>query len=147
MTITPEPMIEARRLRRRFGDRVTVDSINFAIARGEIFGFLSPNGAGKSTTVRMVTGHVPASEGTAMVAGYDVAKDPIAARELLSVVPEEANVYADLTVWRNVMLMGELHAVGRRQRTEGGKELLGLFGLVGREKQKGRDLSKGLRCA
>jgi len=75
----------------------------------------------------------------------DVTQDPVAAREHIGVVPEEANVYADLTVWQNVMLMAELHAVGRRRRTERGAELLGLFGLAGCEKQKGRDLSKGLR--
>jgi ABC-2 type transport system ATP-binding protein len=140
-----EPMIEARGLTRRYGDRLAVDRIDFAVARGEVFGFLGPNGAGKSTTVRMLTGYVPPSAGTARLAGIDVTKDAVAAREQIGVVPEEANVYADLTVWQNVMLMAELHAVGRRRRTERGAKLLGLFGLAGREKQKGRDLSKGLR--
>lgn len=145
MNSTDAPVIEARGLVRRYGDRVAVAGVDFTVAQGEIFGFLGPNGAGKSTTVRMLTGYVPPSEGSARVAGFDVSTNPVAARTHIGVVPEEANVYTDLTVWQNVMLMAELHAIGRRQRTERGTELLGLFGLVGRERQKGRDLSKGLR--
>ena len=145
MMKTDTPIIEARGLTRCYGKRRAVDRVDFAVARGEVFAFLGPNGAGKSTTVRMLTGYVPPSEGIARVAGFDVATDPVSAREHIGVVPEEANVYADLTVWQNVMLMGELHAVGRRRRAERGGELLGLFGLVGREKQQGRALSKGLR--
>ncbi len=145
MIATGTPIIEARGLTRCYGKRRAVDRVNFAVAQGEVFAFLGPNGAGKSTTVRMLTGYMPPSEGSARVAGFDVVVDPVAAREHIGVVPEEANVYADLTVWQNVMLMGELHAIGRRRRTERGTELLGLFGLLGREKQRGRALSKGLR--
>ena len=145
MAGTAEPVIEACGLTRRYGERLAVDRVDFTVPYGEVFGFLGPNGAGKSTTVRMLTGYVPPSAGTARLAGYDIAKDPVAARAHIGVVPEEANVYADLTVWQNVMLMAELHAVGRRRRTERGAEVLGLFGLTGRERQKGRDLSKGLR--
>ena len=140
-------MIEANGLTCRYGDRLAADRVDFAAARGEVFGFLGPNGAGKSTTVRMLTGHVPPTAGRVRLAGIDVTKDPVAAREQIGVVPEEANVYADQTVWQNVMLMAELHAVGRRRRRRAGRgaELLGLFGLAGRGKQKGRDLSKRLR--
>jgi ABC-2 type transport system ATP-binding protein len=145
MNATDAPIIEACGLVRRYGERLAVAGVDFTVARGEIFGFLGPNGAGKSTTVRMLTGYVPPSGGTARIAGFDVSADPVAARAHIGIVPEEANVYIDLTVWQNVMLMAELHAIGRRQRTERGTELLGLFGLVGRERQKGRDLSKGLR--
>lgn len=145
MATQAEPIIEASGLTRRYGEKLAVDRVGFAVARGEIFGFLGPNGAGKSTTVRMLTGYVAPSAGSARIAGHDVARDPVAAREHIGVVPEEANVYADLDVWQNVMLMGELHAVPRRRRTAHGTELLALFGLTGRERQKGRDLSKGLR--
>src|SRR5664279_1142215 len=97
------PTIEARGLTRRYGSRLAVAGVDFAVASGEIFGFLGPTGAGKSTTVRMLTGYIPPSEGSARVAGFDVATDPVAARAHIGVVPEEANVYADLTVWQNVM--------------------------------------------
>jgi ABC-2 type transport system ATP-binding protein len=139
------PAIEAVGLTRRFGARLAVDHVDLAVGGGEVFGFLGPNGAGKSTTVRMLTGFLPPTDGIARLAGHDMAVDPVAGRELIGVVPEEANVYADLSVWQNVMLMAELHAVERRRRTERGTELLRLFGLAGRERQKGGDLSKGLR--
>jgi ABC-2 type transport system ATP-binding protein len=64
-----------------------------------VFGFLGPNGAGKSTTVRMLTGYIPPTSGSIVIAGYDLLSHPTAARHHLGVVPEEANVYAVLTVW------------------------------------------------
>ena len=145
MPNTDHIAIASQGLTRRYGERVAVDHVTFDVPQGEIFGFLGPNGAGKSTTVRMLTGFIAPSEGRALVAGIDMADDPSSARRHIGVVPEEANVYADLTVWQNVMLMAELHGVGRRQRTERGAELLSLFGLDERRTQKGRDLSKGLR--
>jgi ABC-2 type transport system ATP-binding protein len=139
------PIIEARGLTRRYGELVAVDRIDFAVRHGEIFGFLGPNGAGKSTTVRMLTGYVPPTAGAIRVAGYDLLAHPAAARRHLGVVPEEANVYADLSVWQNVMLMAELHGISRERRQRNGRSLLELFGLAERAKQKGRQLSKGLR--
>lgn len=141
----PESMIEARGLCRRFDDALAVDHVSFTVERGEIFGFLGPNGAGKSTTVRMLTGYIPPTEGRALIAGIDVGRDPSTARRHIGVVPEEANVYADLTVWQNVMLMAELHGVARARRTARGEALLETFGLTDRRRQKGRELSKGLR--
>jgi ABC-2 type transport system ATP-binding protein len=135
----------AERLTRRFGAQLAVDCVSFAVGRGEVFGFLGPNGAGKSTTARMLTGFVAPSEGRAWVAGIDVARQPSAARRHLGVVPEEANVYADLSVWRNVALMAELHGIGRATREARAGELLLTFGLEGHRRHKGRELSKGLR--
>ena len=137
--------IEALSLTRRYGDRVAVDGVSFAVRRGEIFGFLGPNGAGKSTTARMLTGFLAPTEGKALIAGVDMTDDPTSARESIGVVPEEANVYAELSVWQNVMLMAELHGMPRKQRVASGTELLDMFGLGNRHAQKGRDLSKGLR--
>jgi ABC-2 type transport system ATP-binding protein len=140
-----EPIIEAEGLTRHYGERIAVDHIHLAISRGEVFGFLGPNGAGKSTTVRMLTGYIPPTSGTARVAGCEIIAEPVAARQHIGVVPEEASAYADLTVWQNIMLMAELHSMSRRRRTERGAELIELFGLADRREQKGRDLSKGLR--
>jgi len=143
--MSADPIIEAEGLTRHYGERIAVDHIDFAISRGEVFGFLGPNGAGKSTTVRMLTGYIPPTSGTARVAGCDIVAEPVSARQHIGVVPEEASAYADLSVWQNIMLMGELHSVPRRRRTERGVELIELFGLADRRDQKGRDLSKGLR--
>jgi ABC-2 type transport system ATP-binding protein len=137
--------IEARGLARRYGSLAAVDRVSFTIAAGEVFGLLGPNGAGKSTTVRMLTGYVVPTEGTALLDGYDMATQPLRARRRLGVVPEDANIYVDLTVWQNVMLMAELHGVPRRRRTRAGQELLERFGLAGRITDRGRALSKGLR--
>jgi len=137
--------IEARGLTRRYGSLLAVDRVSFAVRRGEIFGFLGPNGAGKSTTVRMLTGYVSPSEGSALLDGHDILTDSLAARRRLGVVPEEANVYVDLTVWQNVMLMAELHGVSRTERTRRGMALLELFELAERRGDRGRALSKGLR--
>jgi ABC-2 type transport system ATP-binding protein len=109
-----EPIIEAEGLTRHYGEHIAVDHIDFAVSRGEVFGFLGPNGAGKSTTVRMLTGYIPPTSGTARVAGCDIVAEPVAARQHIGVVPEEASAYADLSVWQNIMLMGELHSTPTR---------------------------------
>ncbi len=140
-----EPAIVADGLTRRFDERVAVDHVDFVVGRGEVFGFLGPNGAGKSTTARMLTGFLAPTEGRAVVAGFDVAEHPSAARRHIGVVPEEANVYADLTVRQNVLLMAELHGVSKPEREQRCADLLQSFDLTGRAAQKGRELSKGLR--
>jgi ABC-2 type transport system ATP-binding protein len=137
--------IEAHALTRRYGPTTAVDHVSFSVRRGEIFGFLGPNGAGKSTTVRMLTGFIAPSEGTAVLDGHDIETDALAARQRVGVVPEEASIYMDLTVWQNVMLMAELYGVPRAGRLVQGTELLTLFGLGDRKGHKGRSLSKGLR--
>jgi ABC-2 type transport system ATP-binding protein len=138
-------VIKVKELTRHFGELVAVDHVSFEVDEGEVFGFLGPNGAGKTTTVRMLTGVIEPTEGTATIQGHDIRREPLAAREHLGIVPEEANVYLDLSVWRNVMLMAELHCVPRQRRVKEGDRLLGLLGLGDRKKQKVRALSKGLR--
>jgi len=141
----PSQAIAAEGLTRAFGERVAVDHVSFTVGHGEVFGFLGPNGAGKSTTARMLTGFVRPTSGRACIAGLDIAKHPSAARRLIGVVPEEANVYADLTVLQNILLMAELHGVPKARRLARANELLGIFDLMPRKANKGRDLSKGLR--
>jgi len=143
--LTTDNAIETRDIVRRYGDVLAVDHVSFVVRRGELFGFLGPNGAGKTTTVRMLTGVIEPTAGSAAVDGHDVVTEPAVSRERLGIVPEQANVYEDLTVWQNLMLMAELHAVPRKRRRERGGELLSLFGLADRHGQKGRALSKGLR--
>jgi ABC-2 type transport system ATP-binding protein len=138
-------VIEAKRLTRKFGNLVAVDHVEFGVYHGEIFGFLGPNGAGKTTTVRMLTGVIDPTEGTAAIQGHDIRKEPLLARTHIAVVPEEADVYLDLSVWQNLMLMAELHGVARDLRIQKAKRLLDALGLAERKKQKARTLSKGLR--
>jgi len=138
-------MIEAQGLTRRFGERLAVDDVSFTVARGEVFSFLGPNGAGKTTTLRMLTGLLPPSRGRVVVDGLDMSRQASRARRRIGVVPENANIYVDLSVWRNLMLMAELYGVGRRERQQRGDELLERFGLRERRDSQGRTLSKGLR--
>ena len=137
--------IEVEGLTRRFGDLLAVDHVHFAVNEGEVFGFLGPNGAGKTTTVRMMTGVIDPTEGTARIEGHDILREPLRAREHIAVVPEEANVYPDLSVWQNLMLMAELYSVRRATRHERGERLLERLGLADRRDEKARTLSKGLR--
>ncbi|RTZ97895.1 MAG: ABC transporter ATP-binding protein [Deltaproteobacteria bacterium] len=140
-----KPAIEVHQLTRTFGRIKAVDRVAFDVYPGEVFGFLGPNGAGKTTTVRMLTGVIDPSDGTAVIQGHDIRRAPLRSRAHIAVVPEEANVYLDLTVWQNIMLMAELHGIPRRQRTGKADQLLDALGIADRKKQKARMLSKGLR--
>jgi len=137
--------IEVRGLSKRFGQVQAVAGVDFEVLRGELFGFLGPNGAGKTTTVRMLTGVLEPSGGTAAIEGHDIRTDALLSRAHLGIVPEEANVYLDLSVWQNLMLMAELHGVPRRQWVREGQRLLEVLGLAERKSHKARTLSKGLR--
>src|SRR5258708_3977542 len=90
-------MIEVRHLAKHFGPIVAVDDVSFSVARGEVLGFLGPNGAGKSTTMKMITGFLAPSAGTAIVCGADVTRDPIAVKRKIGYLPEGAPAYPDMT--------------------------------------------------
>jgi ABC-2 type transport system ATP-binding protein len=136
-------MISMQGLTRIYGTNRAVDNITLEVDQGEIFGFLGPNGAGKTTTVRMLTGVIEPSGGRATVAGYDIIDDPLPARRNLGIVPEQANAYLDLSVWRNLALMAELHGIPRQDYTPRGRELLERFGLIEKQKVNAWKLSKG----
>ncbi|MCX4190584.1 ABC transporter ATP-binding protein [Methylophaga sp. OBS3] len=89
--------IEIVDLAKHFGDIKAVDGINFSVKKGEVLGFLGPNGAGKSTTMKMVTGFLTPTKGTARVCGHDVLENPIAAKASIGYLPEGAPAYADMT--------------------------------------------------
>jgi ABC-2 type transport system ATP-binding protein len=90
-------MIEVRNLAKHFGPIVAVDGVSFAMGRGEVLGFLGPNGAGKSTTMKMITGFLAPSAGTAIVCGADVTREPIAVKRRIGYLPEGAPAYPDMT--------------------------------------------------
>jgi len=139
------PAIEVKGLTKYYGDLLAVDHISFGVNKGEIFGFLGPNGAGKTTTVRMLTTLLAPSEGTALVDGKDILQDPYGARERAGMLPEEANVYVELSAWDNLMFTGELYGVSRRRREERAGDLLRILGLYERRNSKAREFSKGMR--
>ncbi|MBM4154186.1 MAG: ABC transporter ATP-binding protein [Lentisphaerae bacterium] len=91
-------MLEVRQLRKNYGSFEAVKGISFTVKQGEILGFLGPNGAGKSTTMRMVTGFLPPTSGTALIGGHDIVETPIPAKALIGYLPENAPVYPEMTV-------------------------------------------------
>ena len=93
----PDEMISVRHLTRHFGPILAVDDVSLAVRRGEVLGFLGPNGAGKSTTMKMITGFLAPSSGTAVVCGADITEDPIAAKRQIGYLPEGAPSYPDMT--------------------------------------------------
>jgi len=92
-----DAMIEVRHLTRRFGPVTAVDDVSFSVRRGEVLGFLGPNGAGKSTTMKVITGFLAPSSGTAVICGADIVGDPIAAKRHIGYLPEGAPAYPDMT--------------------------------------------------
>jgi len=137
--------IEADGLTKYFGEFLAVDHVGFRVRQGDIFGFLGPNGAGKTTTIRMLTTLTRPTEGTARVAGYDVLKEPLRAKQHFGVVPEVSNVYDELSVWNNLMFAGEIYGMSKSVRRRRSEELLSLLALAEHRDKKARNLSKGLK--
>jgi ABC-2 type transport system ATP-binding protein len=90
-------MLEIRHLVKSFGPLIAVDDVSFTVPQGEVLGFLGPNGAGKSTTMKMITGFLAPTAGTAIICGYDIATQPIAAKRHIGYLPEGAPAYPDMT--------------------------------------------------
>jgi ABC-2 type transport system ATP-binding protein len=137
--------IEAQSLTKRFGSSRAVDRISFGVEEGEVFGFLGPNGSGKSTTIRMLTGVIRPDEGKAVIMGHDMQKEPLKAKQMMGIVPETSNAYIELSAWNNLMLMGELYGVPKKQREERAEWLLKQFGLYERRDSLARGFSKGMK--
>jgi len=91
-------MIKVENLTKSFGPKLAVDGISFEVEQGEVLGFLGPNGAGKSTSMRMITGYLPPNSGRVVVGGFDVLEQPLEARRLIGYLPENAPIYADMSV-------------------------------------------------
>ena len=91
-------MIKVENLTKTYGNIVAIDNISFEVGKGEILGFLGPNGAGKTTTMRMITGYMPANEGTVEVSGFDIMDDPVKAKNEIGYLPENPPLYDDMKV-------------------------------------------------
>src|SRR4051794_41196113 len=109
-------VIEVQHLTKRYGRVTAVDDISFRVERGEILGFLGPNGAGKTTTMRVLTGYMPATDGKAIVAGYDVFNEPIEAKRRTGYLPETPPLYPDMTVRDYLMFVSRIKGVPRGER-------------------------------
>src|SRR2546423_2189222 len=109
-------MIEVQQITKRYGQHTALDRISFSVAKGEILGFLGPNGAGKTTTMRILTCFLPATEGTARVAGFDVFDAPMEVKRRIGYLPENPPVYNELTVDSYLDFVAKIKGVDPKER-------------------------------
>jgi lipooligosaccharide transport system ATP-binding protein len=141
----PDVLIMARGLTKKFGDFTAVDGIDFAIRRGEAFGFLGPNGAGKSSTMRMVGCVSPPSGGELSILGLDSVTEGSAIRARLGVVPQEDTLDIELTVRENLLIYGRYFGLNRAVISERTASLLDFVQLTDRAKDQVESLSGGMK--
>ena len=138
-------MIEVKKLKKNYGNFTAVDEIEFEVYRGEIFGFLGPNGAGKTTTQRMLTSLLTPTGGSIRIDQKDITQYTREVKSIVGMVPEESNVYNELTAWDNLMFTGQLYRIPRKERKKNAQELLELFGLWDKKNIKVENYSKGMK--
>jgi ABC-2 type transport system ATP-binding protein len=138
-------LIEIDGLTKRFGSFTAVDHVSFRVARGEVLGFLGPNGAGKSTTMRMLSGFMIPSEGTARICGHDVQTDGVAARRLLGFLPEGAPTYAEMSVAGFLRFCARIRGYRGAALEERTEQAMALTRLEGVRLQPVETLSKGFK--
>jgi ABC-2 type transport system ATP-binding protein len=122
-------LIELQGLTKRFGDLTAVDGLTLEVRRGEIYGFLGPNGAGKTTTVKMLSGLLQPTSGSARISGFDIVREPLEAKHRLGLVPDEPFVYPKLTGAEFLRLTGDLHSIDEGVQNRRIPELLDMFEL------------------
>jgi ABC-2 type transport system ATP-binding protein len=138
-------LIQAKSISKRYGDVTAVDGVDFEIGRGEVVGFLGPNGAGKTTTMRILTGFVPPTEGTAVIDGHDIFEDPLAARRSVGYLPETPPLYPEMTVTSYLAYVTRIKDVHRSRRREAIDRALERCGLTQVRRRVIGTLSKGYR--
>src|SRR5215469_13086047 len=119
-----DPIIEIHGLTKRFGELTAVDHLDLTIAKGEIFGLVGPDGAGKTTTLRMLCGLMDPSEGSARVAGHDVARESRAVKDQIGYMAQRFGLYGDLTVQENMDFYADLFGIMGEERQRLTVELL-----------------------
>jgi ABC-2 type transport system ATP-binding protein len=145
MNDTPLNAIAVNGLAKRFGNVQAVADASFEVLQGELFGFLGPNGAGKTTTINILTGLARPDTGTIRIAGIDCTGSPKAAQHLTGVVPDESNLYPELTGFYNLCFCAALYGMKKKDREARARELLETFGLADAADRKFAGYSKGMK--
>jgi ABC-2 type transport system ATP-binding protein len=142
----PASFLEARALTKRFGDFVAVDAVSFDVPRGKVFGFLGPNGSGKSTTIRMLTGLLEPTSGTAAgFGGLDVLRDTEQWKSRLGYMSQKFSLYTDLTVRENLRFFGSVYGLGSERLADRIAALSGRLAFEGLLAEETEGLSTGQR--
>ncbi len=138
-------MIEVQELTKVFGSRTAVDHVSFAVKKGEILGFLGPNGAGKTTTMRILTGYMPATSGTARIGGFDVFNDSLEVRRRIGYLPENPPIYPDMTVGTYLDFVARIKGVPSDKRAQRVTDALEKTNIVDKRDELIKRLSRGYK--
>ena len=139
------PVIHTQSLTRDFKKTRAVDSLNLVIYPGEIFGLIGPDGAGKTTTIRLLAGLLKITDGSATVAGYDLASQPEAIKAKIGYMAQQFSMYAELSVVENIAFFAEIYNVKASERIERTERLLSFAGLMDYKYRRGGHLSGGMQ--
>jgi ABC-2 type transport system ATP-binding protein len=137
--------IAVKGLAKRFGEVQAVADVSFEVRQGELFGFLGPNGAGKTTTINILTGLAKPDSGAIRIAGIDCTRNPKAAQHLVGIVPDESNLYPELTGFENLGFCAALYGMEKKEREARARELLETFGLAKAADRRFAGYSKGMK--
>ncbi len=143
--VEDEAIISVSGLSKRFDQVTALDGIAFDVLRGELFGFLGPNGAGKTTTINILTGLARPDAGKILIDGQDCSRNPKAAQHLIGAVPDESNLYPELTGFDNLCFCAALFGIKKDERIQRARELLEVFGLSEAAQRKFAGYSKGMK--
>jgi ABC-2 type transport system ATP-binding protein len=138
-------MIETENLTKMFKKFTAVNSINFEVKKGDIFGFLGPNGAGKTTTIRMLTTILSPTSGTATVCGHDILKEPKKVRAKIGLMPESPGFYQNMSGLDILIFYAEFYGIPKAERKKKANELMDLMGLADFKTKKIKTYSHGMR--
>lgn len=138
-------MIEVCNLVKMYGKHMAVDHLSFRIEKGHIYGLLGPNGAGKSTTMNIMTGYLGATEGTVLVQGHDILKEPELAKKCIGYLPEQPPVYMEMTVLEYLKFVAEIKKIPKKDRERQLNEVIRMTGIRDVENRLIQNLSKGYR--
>ncbi len=136
-----------RNLSKQFGNFVAVSSMNFSVAEGELFGFLGPNGAGKTTTIKMMTGLLAPTQGSAEIGGFDIQAAPLEAKAAMGYILVNPFLYEKLTGREYLRFMADLYRVSLKDRERRIQDLLRLFELETKGGEMIQGYSRGMRPA
>ncbi|WP_224370922.1 ABC transporter ATP-binding protein [Hyalangium versicolor] len=137
------PVLAAVGLEKAYGSLKAVQGLTFKVSPGEVLGLVGPNGAGKTSTLRCLAGILPVTSGRVLVAGYDMAEEPVPAKQALAFLPDEPRLFEYLTVWEHLNFVARLYGVEGWE--EKGRALLAEMELVGKEKALPGELSRGMK--
>ena len=138
-------MLKVENLKKNFGSFQAVKGVSFTVAKGEVLGFLGPNGAGKSTTMRMITGFLPPTDGTAVICGHDITTDPVGAKREIGYLPESAPSYRQMVVEEYLKFIAEIRGFHGRVAKEKVEAVIARARLEPVAKKTIETLSKGYR--